>query len=131
MLESDQRTVVIEGKRINVLLCGENNILRNVRELGNAPQPRHDGIGWAFSYDVLVNPAHSSMGQWNLLHERFAYFSQGGRTAIHCTNNTHAAWGTAMCVYQDGRKLAMGDLKVGNELPHRMEPNWRLVTISI
>ena len=44
-------------------LCGENNILQN-RNTG--PKPRGADKSWPFSaYDILVNPSHTIMGQWN------------------------------------------------------------------
>lgn len=127
-----QRIVEIEQKSVAVLLCGENNILRNVRERNNEPQPRYPDLGWPLNYDVLANPTHSSMGQWNLLHKRFSFFSQSGRTALFCTNNKHSSWRTSLCVYHDGKLVVMGDLDGADELPaYRIEDAWRLVTIKV
>lgn len=72
---SGKRIIKHRGLRIGILLCGENDILRNDRKRGLWAVPRH-GVHWPFEYDVLVNPAHTSMGQWNLLHKRFEYFSK-------------------------------------------------------
>ena len=125
------RSIHLEHTCVRVLLCGENNILRNAKAKGYAAEPRHPDLGWDLKYDVLVNPAHTSMGQWNLLHRRFAYLSQGGRTALYCTNNTRQGWRTALCVYRDGKLVVMGDLKGAAGLPHHVDDAWRLVTIDI
>lgn len=127
-----KRLFEVEGKIIGVLLCGENNILRNAKRYGYKPQPRHQNIEWPLAYDILVNPAHTSMGEWHLLHKRFAYFSQGGRTFMYCTNNTRSSWRTGLCVYQDGKKLVMGDdLTETRRLPTHVADDWRLVTIEL
>jgi len=126
-----ERAIQLEHTCIRVLLCGENNVLRNTRAKGYAAGPRYPDLGWDLKYDVLVNPAHTTMGQWNLLHRRFAYLSQGGRTALYCTNNAHQGWRTALCVYRDGKLVVMGDLKGAADLPHHVEDAWRLVTIDI
>ncbi len=125
------RSIHLEHTCVRVLLCGENNILRNAKAKGYAAEPRHPDLGWDLKYDVLVNPAHTSMGQWNLLHRRFAYLSQGGRTALYCTNNTHASWRSALCVYRDGRLVTMGDLAGAADLPHHAADAWRLVTVDV
>jgi len=58
-----ERTLQIQHTCIRVLLCGENNVLRNPRAKGSAPEPRYPNLGWDLKYDVLVNPAHTTMGQ--------------------------------------------------------------------
>ncbi len=126
-----KRLIEVGDKTVGVLLCGENNFLTNVREKANEPQPRHREIAWPFVYDVLVNPAHDSMGQWNLLHKRFAYFSHSGRTLLYCTNNTHRSWRTGLCVYRDGKEIVMGDLAETRGLQTHASKGWRLVTVEI
>lgn len=132
LLNNRNRVFNLAGKRIAVLLCGENNILRNVKAEHDAARPRYDDIDWPFKvYNVLVNPAHTSMGYWRFLHKRFAYFSRGGRTVIHCTNNTHNAWGTSLCVYQNGEKCVMGDLENTRGWRSHPQGNWRMVTVEV
>jgi len=126
-----KRLLEVGDKTVGVLLCGENNFLTNVRKNANEPQPRHPDIGWPFVYDVLVNPAHTSMGQWNLLHKRFAYFSRSERTLLYCTNNTHRSWRTGLCVYRDGKEVVMGDLATTRGLQTHPSKGWRLVTVEI
>jgi hypothetical protein len=126
-----RRSIHLEHTCVRVLLCGESNVLRNVRDRDYAAGPRYPDLGWDLKYDVLVNPAHTSMGQWHLLHRRLAYLSQGGRTALYCTNNTHAAWRSALCVYRDGDLVTMGDLAGAADLPHHIADAWRLVTVDV
>lgn len=125
-----ERSLQIEHTCIRVLLCGENNVLRNVRAKQYAAVPRYADLGWDLKYDVLVNPAHTQMGQWNLLHRRFAYLSQGGRTLLYCTNRSSASWPTALCVYRDGQLITMGDLEGAEGLATCVRDAWRLVTVD-
>ena len=131
-IREGSRTIEVGDKRVAVLLCGENNSLRNVRNERNTPIGRFSDIPWPLEcYDVLVNPAHTSMGHWNLLHLRFAYFSQAGRVAVYCANNTHERWKSSLCVYRNGVKVLTGDLDEVIECPHRIEKDWRLVTLDV
>ncbi|MBI3942470.1 MAG: hypothetical protein HY326_05605 [Chloroflexi bacterium] len=125
-----KRVVEIKGKRIGILLCGENNILRNIRKEDYRAGPRYPDIGWPFEYDILVNPSHTSMGEWHLLHKRFAYFSRS-RVFLFCTNNTHKTWKTSLCIYRDGEELLMGDFEKNDKFLKHIEENWRLITIEL
>lgn len=130
-LEDGTRVVTIKGKRVGVLLCGENNIIRNKNH--STPVLRNPDLSWPYhTYDALVNPSHTSMGQWNLLHKRFEFFSSGGRHLLYCTNNRWQSWRTSLCVYRDGKLCTMGDFTVGTDLLQtHIEPEWRLVTVTI
>jgi hypothetical protein len=127
-----ERIFKLGGKRIAVLLCGENNILCNVRGEKNAAHPRY-GIPWPLDkYDVLVNPTHTSMGHWNLLHRRFAYFSQKNRTVIYSANNTRSkSWKTSLCIYNNGKQRLMGDLENYSKECTHIEDKWRIVTTEV
>lgn len=68
LLDEFEKTRVVEanGKKIGVLLCGENNILQNSHKTNTGPKPRGTDKSWPFSaYDILVNPSHTIMGQRN------------------------------------------------------------------
>jgi hypothetical protein len=138
LLDEFEQTRVVEanGKKIGVLLCGENNILQNSHKTNTGPKPRGTDKSWPFSaYDILVNPSHTIMGQWNLLHERFSYFSEGQKTLLYCTNNTNkSAWKSSLCIYQDSLPVIMGDMKLLADfatIQTKVEHNWRLITIDI
>jgi len=125
-----QRVFELGGTRIGVLLCGENNILRR-------DQPRYPAVGEPSGYDILLNPAHTSMGRWYVLHERFARLSRGDRWVIHCANNKHKSWGTSLCVRHNGQIVVMGDFDIHENVPgavvdgHVHEAGfWRVVTID-
>jgi hypothetical protein len=130
-LRTGQRIIKNNNIRIGILLCGENNILRNVRANDNHPEPRYSNIGWPFDYDILVNPAHTNMRQWNLLHKRFAYFSKRNRIAIHCANNINKSWRTTLCVYRNEKLVTMGDFDNKSQFQHYIAENWRLITIAV
>ncbi|MGY2199455.1 hypothetical protein [Pseudomonas gingeri] len=73
-----KRTFLIDGRQVSFILCGEIN----------AFQP--DGTtkkGVELPFDILVNPAHSVMGRWNVLHPKLAALSKK-RVVIHVANNT-------------------------------------------
>jgi hypothetical protein len=123
----------LAGKTIGVLLCGENNILRNIRGNNNLPQLRYPELGWSDQYDVLINPSHTIMGQANLLHKRFAYLSQGGKTVIHCANNTTGSSNTkrTIYVYMDGKLITMGDLASSHKSIVDASKNPRQITVEV
>jgi hypothetical protein len=110
MFETKERIVEITGVRLGILLCGENNVLTNTQSRMNEAKLRHPSLAWPFGYDVLVNPSHTSMGNWGKLHKRFSYFSSGNRVLVYCTNNTRRySWKSALSVYIDGQKIMDGE----------------------
>lgn len=138
LLDEFEQTRVVEanGKKIGVLLCGENNILQNSHKTNTGPKPRGTEKSWPFSaYDILVNPSHTIMGRWNPLHERFSYFSEGQKTLLYCTNNTNkASWKSSLCIYQNSLPVIMGDMKLLSDfatVQTKVENNWRMITIDI
>jgi hypothetical protein len=124
---------------IGVLLCGENTIVVNRRDgyIGL----RTPELVWPDTYDVLLNPSHSTMKRWRELKGTFGYLSAGGRTLIHATNRGHQndktprrAWGATLAVYRDGAKIASGDPRDGVpgmwwDLSERDE--WRMITVDV
>ena len=126
-----RRIIEVGDRTVGVLLCGENNFFRNSRKKDYEPAARFPGIEWPFDYDLLVNPAHTSMGQWNLLHKRFAYLSQAGRSLLYCTNNLHSSWQTSLCAYQDSKKVLMGDFVTTSEAHTYVQDDWRIATIEV
>jgi hypothetical protein len=129
--KSGNRIITLDNKRIGILLCGENNILRNVDH--DNPVPRYSDIEWFWDYEVLINPAHTIMGEPHLIQKRLEYFSQGNRTAIHCTNDTTLSNKAkrAIYIYQDGKLIANGDLENYKHLPVHIEKTWRAVTVEV
>lgn len=132
MIATNQRSFELANKRYAVLICGENNILRNVNH--DTPQLRFPQLEWPTSYDVLINPSHTTMSQWNLLHKRFAFFSKEGRTLLYCTNNTkRTSWKSALCIYRDGMLIADGETIHEFPTTARLVVNddWRLLSLDI
>jgi len=110
MFETSERIIDIAGVRLGILLCGENNVLTNIQSRMNEARLRHPSLAWPFGYDVLVNPSHTSMGNWGKLHKRFSYLSSGNRVLVYCTNNTRRySWKSALSVYIDGQRIMDGE----------------------
>ena len=105
-----ERIINIFGLRIGILLCGENNILTNKQSRGNEPSLRHFDQEWPIVYDVLLNPAHTTMGNWNKLHKRFSLFSSSGAFSVYCTNNNAiSSWKSSFSVYRNGQEVYNGN----------------------
>lgn len=103
------RIFEIGGKRIGLIYCGENNILKNSQSDANIPRLRHPQLGWNDDYDLLLNPAHTVMGNLGKIHRRFEWFSSGGRTLIFTGNNDKKnAWTSAFYAFRDGKKIMSG-----------------------
>jgi hypothetical protein len=127
-LKNGERIFELGGKRIAVLLCGENNILKGRIDA----KPRYRTTVWPFEhYDILINSAHTSWQRYWLLLPRLKYFSRESRMAIYCTNNTFAKWKNSLCICENGNFRLMGDLENSpDELTH-IENNWRIVTVEV
>lgn len=141
-IESNKRDFQIGKINFRVLLCGENNYFKNERKNTeiNKAVIRYKDISWNYKYDVLLNPAHTTMGQWNLLNKRFEKLSENNKTVIFTTNKGKnnckgnieeiKSWSTALRVYKDGKLYIDGELKDVNLLSH-IEEKWRLVTFNV
>jgi hypothetical protein len=105
-----QRTARLVGLDIGLLVCGENNVLVNEQANKNrcAGIRHYPGRGLLEHVDLILNGAHSIMGNWGKLNERFTWLSSGGRTVVYTTNNDKKAWGSAIRVFHDGQRIADG-----------------------
>lgn len=105
------RRFVLEGVEVGVLVCGENNLLQSRQGLGNECSGirHHSGASLLPGSDIVLNGAHTIMGNWDKLNKRFAWISRDPRLLVYTTNNTNKhAWGTAIRVFYDGRRVADG-----------------------
>lgn len=105
-----QRTVVISGVPVGLLVCGENNVLANVQSEDNRVVVRHVGGRELFPGDlkVVLNGAHTRMGNWGKMEKRFRWLSRSRRWAFFSTNVDHS-WGTGeLRAYFDGKLIARG-----------------------
>ena len=109
-----ERRLRIGGRDLGLLACGENNVLRNAQNAGNAVVVRHDASDRLFPGATLVlNSAHTEIGNLGKLHRRFAWLSAdppGGapRLALFVTNNTLGTWGRTLGAWGGGERLANG-----------------------
>jgi len=92
-----KRTFPLVDRQVSFILCGEIN----------AFQP--DGStkkGIELPFDVLINPAHSRMGRWNVLDPKLTALSKG-RVVIHVANNTTGSQRltTDVRIYANGEKV--------------------------
>ena len=105
-----QRTTRLAGQDIGLLVCGENNVLVNKQSEGNkCGGIRHyPGRKLLEHVDLILNGAHTIMGNWGKLNERFTWLSSDGRTVAYTTNNDKKAWGSAIRIFHDGQRIADG-----------------------
>jgi hypothetical protein len=120
------RLVEIDGRRLGLLICGENNVIANRQSSDNEPYVRHVTGFWSRPYDILLNPAHTVMGNWGKLEKRFSFLSQQGRWVFYCTNNTQSySWKSSLRVYHNGIRVRDGSA------PTSAAKNWRSITIAL
>lgn len=127
-----KRNFEIIEKKCRILLCGENNYLKNIRKDANKVVCRYRTAPWDWGYDILINPAHTSMKRWPELNKRFEYLSASGKTVLYTTNNNNTGWGTALRIYQNRSLLVEGNFqKVPSNTSIHTEETWRLITMSL
>lgn len=122
-----ERVIKILGYQFALLICGENNILKNLQSEGNRPVVRHTNDNWSQSYDVLINPSHDRMGNWGKLEKRFSAFSTQNRWALYCTNNSalSLSWKSCLRLYRNGFRIQDGDNA------KTISDNWRLISFEL
>jgi hypothetical protein len=144
-LSRNERDFTIEERRVRLLLCGENNYFKNERynaEEDNQVHIRYGDLFWDSNYDILINSAHTTMGQWNLLNQRFSKLSDQNKIVVYTTNKGRIncednkelvpvnSWSTALRVYKnkdlfiDGKfQQEFGKIHIGG--------SWRMITLEV
>ena len=91
-LEKD-RYFSVGGKRVRLVICGENNVLRNKQSRGNAVCFRLDDKKSRVKLEsilndthIFINPAHTPMGNLGKMKKRWKYLSEHGRVLLFVTN---------------------------------------------
>jgi hypothetical protein len=74
-----QRTIRVGKREVTFLICGE---LMALNPDGSTKHRRE------LQYDIIVNPAHTTMGHWNHLGKKLARLSRRS-IAVYVTNNDH------------------------------------------
>jgi hypothetical protein len=105
----ESRTFNVAGIPIGLLVCGENNVLCNAQSDGNRVSVRHGLADSLLDHvPVILNGAHTRMGNWGKLERRFEFLSRGARLVFYVTNKDRGSWQSCVRVYFDGRRLADG-----------------------
>ncbi len=105
IMESGQRSVIHQGVEFGILICGENNVLVNEQKKANTVRWRcGKPKGW--KPNVVLNPAHSTMGNWGKLKNRFEKLSLFYGYVIYLTNSTCANFGrSSLKIYKGGKEI--------------------------
>jgi hypothetical protein len=95
MLELEtRRTFTVANRKVSIIQCGENNILRNIQSEGNRPVFRFeddDVLNQRFAEflnntNIILNPIHSPMGNQNKMCKRRELFSNNKRAYFSTAN---------------------------------------------
>ena len=88
-----ERRFSVSGKRVRLVICGENNVLSNIQSHGNAVRFRLDDKKSRAKLesiingtDIFINPAHTPMGNLGKMKKRWKYLSEHGRALLFVTN---------------------------------------------
>jgi hypothetical protein len=91
-----QRTISIGNRNVTFLLCGE---LIAFNPDGSTKHARN------LRYDIIINPAHTTMGHWNHLGKKLACLSRRS-IAVYVTNNDHNRHITSdVRIYKNGKLM--------------------------
>lgn len=115
---SGARTVTLDGVRFLIFVCGENNFLGNIQKEKNRVVLRHPNPGarWtldalrAADHDVVLNPAHTEMGNLGKMYKRWKWLSYPNATQTdrYCLFNSNihheSTGGAAMYAFHNRRK---------------------------
>jgi hypothetical protein len=88
-----ERLFNIGNKNVRLIICGENNILRNKQKENNDVCFRIDDNDLINQFqsvvkgtDIFLNSAHTPMGNLDKLKKRWVYLSQNNRICLFTTN---------------------------------------------
>jgi hypothetical protein len=109
----NERRFDVAGKTARLIICGENNLLKNFQSDGNRVAFRDRGLVDRFERirgetDVFLNPAHTPMGELGKLTRRWSYLSDERGLCLFTTNATdelHLGQKRLQYAFGDGREL--------------------------
>jgi len=88
-----ERCFKVNNKRVRLIICGENNILKNRQKENNKVYFRSDDKELKIRFesilentDIFLNSAHTPMGNLGKLKKRWAYLSKDSRACLFTTN---------------------------------------------
>ncbi len=93
-LESE-RFFKVNNKKVRLIICGENNILKNKQKQGNRVSLRSSETELNKKFDsilkntnIFLNPAHTPMGNLGKMKKRWEYLSKNQRALLFVTNES-------------------------------------------
>jgi hypothetical protein len=95
MLELEtRRNFITANRKVSIIQCGENNILRNIQSEGNRPVFRFEDdivlsqrfADFLNNTNIILNPIHSPMGNQNKMLKRREFFSDNNRAYFSTAN---------------------------------------------
>ncbi len=108
-----ERTIEIDGIRFLIIVCGENNFLRNEKKTGYEAKLRHEVSGQSLEtlrnldHDILFNPAHTQYKRLWIFRERWRALSlpqimNSSRLAISVANTNTNSLKSSINVFENG-----------------------------
>lgn len=107
-INEGNRTIKVGDIVFGVIICGENNILKNIQSENNRVKWRYKAPkDWGVK--VILNPSHNTMGNWNKLNKRFEFLSKKYGYAIYLTNSSRKSFGkSSLRIYKNGKEVKNG-----------------------
>jgi len=107
-IDQGKRSITVDNIIFGIIICGENNILKNIQSTNNIVKWRHHSPkNW--NANVILNPSHTTMGNWNKLNNRFKYLSKKYGYSIYLTNSSKKHFGvTSLRIYKNGKEIING-----------------------
>lgn len=97
MINDGSRSVEAAGRKITLLLCGENNLVEIRGRKPFSAGWRYPELGVKKPGGILFNPIHSRMGNGGKLEERFRFLTSPGgggyKHAVALANSYHGVSG--------------------------------------
>lgn len=113
------------NKRIRLIICGENNLLRNQQSNHNKVffRSKDKALTNRFTKmvddtDIFLNPAHTPMGNLGKLKKRWAYLSENKKVVLFTTNeiseNPNMCKKSLQYIFYNGQELE-GKTLIGSD----------------
>ena len=133
----EERLFNIGNKNVRLIICGENNILRNKQKENNNVCFRIDDNDLNNQFqsiikdtDIFLNSAHTPMGNLGKLKKRWIYLSQNHRICLFTTNETSKSKTKISNLRKSSLQYIFvnGEEKSGNE---EINDKYKIITIEI
>ena len=118
-----RRGFSIANKKVSIIQCGENNIIRNIQSEENRPIFRFEDdavlnqrfTDFLNNTNIILNPMHSPMGNQGKMCKRREFFSDDNRAYFSTANYDEGAINNKSVQYAcvNGKELKPTDEEVG------------------